>query len=243
MSALLRLFERARAEIAGIGDALAGSHAQRVVDQEIRATDAQLHGWRQELDALLAQRYVAHERLAASAQAIDEREAQAVLALQAGDPALARDVAAAIVLIESQRDEHTRQVADFDEHIAQMRRVMTQSENTLRRLHHQLDTIRATESVQRAQEAVARRGAGEGALRTALDAAERAKHATPATRETILGDTQIESAFAELDARLRRAGIGDTDLRTETVMQRIQARVPTPPAQKSSTKPRKGSTR
>jgi len=236
MSALLRLFERARAEIAGIGEAIAGSQAQRIVDQEIRATDAQLHGWRHELDALQAQRYVARERVDAANAAIEEREAQAVLALQAGDPDLARDVAAAIVLLESQREEHVRRAADVDENIGHMRRVVTQSENTLRRLRHQLDTIRATESVQRAQQAVANRGAGEGVLRTALDAAARMKQGASNPQAGIDSGVQIESAFAELDARLRRAGIGEGDLRTEAVMQRIQARAT--PAKATPPKPR-----
>lgn len=227
MSALARLFERARAEFAGLGEALAGNHAQRIIDQEIRETDALLHGWRQELDALQARRYVARERADAVANAIEEREAQAVLALQAGDPALARDVAAAIVLLETQRDEENARVSDFDANIAQMRRVVSQSENTLRRLRHQFDTLRATESVQRAQEAVARRTPGnDGVLRTALDAAERAKQTQSAAHNLATPDSAIDAAFAELDARLRRAGIGDVDLRTEAVMQRIQARLP-----------------
>ena len=237
MSALLRLFERARAELAGIGEALGGSHAQRILDDEIRATDAQLHGWRHELDALQAQRFLEQERIDAINAAIDEREAQAVLALHVGDPALARDVAAAIVLLESQRDEHARQVAGIDENIGHMRRVVVQAENTLRRLRHQLDTIRATESVQRAQQAVANRTAGEGGMpRTALDAALRAKQGAPDTDVDTAHGATIESAFAELDARLRRAGIGGTDLRTEAVMQRIQARAGTPPSNKRSSR-------
>lgn len=231
MSALFRLFERARAELAGIGEALGASQAQRILDDEIRTTDAQLHGWRHELDALQARRYVANERIDAVNAAIEERETQAVLALHAGDPTLARDVAAAIVLLESQREEHAREVAGIEEHIGQMRRVVVQAENTLRRLRHQLDTIRATESVQRAQQAVANRAGGDGGMpRTALEAATRAKAGAPDAHVDAPHGATIESAFAELDARLRRAGIGGTDLRTEAVMQRIQARAGTPPS-------------
>jgi phage shock protein A len=225
MSALSRLFARARDEIAGLGDAIAGSHAQRIVDQEIRETDAQLHEWRAQLAHFQANRFTARERRTATIDAIAAREGQGVLALQAGNAALAREVAAAIVALEQQRESEDAQLAQVEDHIAQMQRVVGQGEDHLRRLRHQLDTIRATESIQRAQQAVARRQDGmSNVLQTALASADRLRARTQPPAQGAVHEDVLQDAFSDLDDKLRRAGILDVDLRTDAVLERIQAR-------------------
>lgn len=240
MSALVRLFARARNEIAGIREAIDGSQSQRIVDQEIRETDTQLHAWRLQLGELQAHRHVARERRDAARDAVEAREGQALRALQAGDTELAREVAAAIVALERQHESEAAQLAHFEEQCARMQRVVGQGENTLRRLRHQLDMIRATESVQQAQAAVAsRQAAASGAIQTAIDSAQRLKARTRSTAmQDAFDDAALQDAFADLDDKLRRAGILDVDLRVDAVMQRIEARATNPPAPAARTRAR-----
>ena len=57
---------------------------------------------------------------------------------------------------------------------------------TSKRLKHQVDTVRATENVQRAQAAVAQRHSGSNSkLRTAMDSLERIKEKTRIKSSTI----------------------------------------------------------
>jgi len=153
-----------------------------------------------------------------------------VLALQAGNDTLAREVAAAIVALEQQRESEDAQLAQVEDHIAQMQRVVGQGEDHLRRLRHQLDTIRATESIQRAQQAVARRQDGmSNVLQTALASADRLRARTQPPAPGAAHEDVLQDAFADLDEKLRRAGILDLDLRTDAVLERIQARAHTTP--------------
>lgn len=225
MSPLSRLFERVRDDLGELGESIAGSQAQRILDRDIRETDAQLHGWRGELATFKAHRLAGQQRVDAAATAIVERENHALRALELGNEPLAREVAQLIATLEQEAEAEQARVAELDARIAAMSQVIAQGENALRRLKHQLDSVRATQSVQRAQAEVARRLRGdEGALPTALDAARRLLRPEPAPPERPPPATPA-SAHADLDARLRAAGILDQDLRTGEVLQRLSRRL------------------
>ncbi len=220
-----RLVAAVRGGVNELGEAIAESQALRILDQEIRDHDAELHRVRATLAETLARSHVANERLAATNAKLAEYEGYAVKALKAGEDALAREVAAKIALLEIERDGEAARVKDFAEGVAHLRATAARFEATIQRLKQQVDTVRATESVQRAQAAVAsRRRESDVRVRTALDSLERLRQRQGARGarldvEDALADEVVDDA---LEARLRRAGIIAEEDRTDSVLSRLK---------------------
>ena len=220
-----RLVTAVRGGVNELGEAIADTQALRILDQEIRDNDAELHRVRTALAETMARYKVAQEHLAAANAKLDEYEGYALKALKAGEDALLREIAAKIALLEIERDGHASQVSGYADGIANLRKVVVQHETTIKRLKQQVDIVRATESVQRAQVAVAQRREGSDVrVRTALDSLERIKRrqaersAQLEAAEAIAGDPHDDA----LDAKLRQAGIIADDDRAEAVLARLK---------------------
>ncbi|MBL8264251.1 MAG: PspA/IM30 family protein [Xanthomonadaceae bacterium] len=222
-----RLVAAVRGGVDGLGDVIADSQALRILDEEIRDNDAELRRVRTTLAETMARCKVAQERLASANARLEEYEGYALKALKSGEDALARDVAGHIALLEIERDGHAAQVREFTDGIAQLRKVAANFEANIGRLKQQVDTVRATETVQRAQVAMAqRRRDSDGRVRTALDSLERIKR-RQAERGVTLDALKVEAGDeldASLEARLRRAGIIAEEDRTEAVLSRLKDR-------------------
>ncbi len=220
-----RLVTAVRGGVNELGEAIAESQALRILDQEIRDNDAELHRVRAMLAETMARCKVAQERLAAANARLEEYEGYALKALKSGEDALVREIAAKISLLEIERDGHDSQAQEYAMGIAHLRKVAAQLEATINRLKQQVDTVRATENVQRAQTAVANRREGSDVrVRTALDSLERIKRrqaergAQLEAAETMSDDIGDDA----LDAKLRRAGIIAEEDRTEAVLSRLK---------------------
>ena len=220
-----RLVAAVRGGVSEIGEAIADSQALRILDQEIRDNDAELHRVRIALGETLARYKVAQDKLAITERKLDVYEGYAIKALTSGEDALARELAAKIALLEVERDGEAGRVAEFADGATNLRKVVAQYEATIKRLKQQADTVRATESVQRAQSAVAsRRDASDTRVRTALDSLERIKRrqAEHGARLQANEDTSIVGDDAMLQEKLRRAGIIVDDDRAASVLSRLR---------------------
>lgn len=223
-----RLVAAVRGGVNELGEALAESQALRILDQEIRDHDAELHRVRATLAETLARSHVANERLAAANAKLAEYEGYAMKALKAGEDALAREVAAKIALLEIERDGEAARVKDFAEGVAHLRATAARFEATIQRLKQQVDTVRASESVQRAQAAVAsRRRESDARVRTALDSLERLRQRQGARGARLDAEDALDEAGVDdaLEARLRRAGIIADEDRTDSVLSRLKKQV------------------
>lgn len=220
-----RLVTAVRGGVNELGEAIAESQALRILDQEIRDNDDELHRVRANLAETMAHCKVAQERLAAANGGLEEYEGYALKALKAGEDALVREIAARISLLETERDSHAGQAQTYAEDIAHLRKMAAQLEATIGRLKQQVDTVRATENVQRAQAAVANRREGSDVrVRTALDSLERIKRRQAERGVRFDAAHTIKDGVGDeaLDAKLRRAGIIADEDRTEAVLSRLK---------------------
>jgi phage shock protein A len=218
-----RLVAAVRGGVNELGEAIAETQALRILDQEIRDNDAELHRVRATLAETMARYKVAQERLAAANAKLEDYDGYALKALKAGEDALAREIAAKIALLEIERDGHAGQMRGYADGIANLRKVAAQFESTINRLKQQVDTVRATESVQRAQAAVAQRREGsEVRVRTALDSLARIKRRQAERGAQLEATETMADEDDALDAKLRRAGIIANEDRTEAVLSRLK---------------------
>ncbi|WP_284336151.1 PspA/IM30 family protein [Comamonas sp. NoAH] len=208
------------------GEAVTDSQALRILDQEIRDADSDLSRSREALAEIMAKQKLAADKLQTTQSRLIEYEDYAVKALDTGDEALALEVAGKVALLEAQRDEEQTQLEAFTQSVEQLRAAIQTAQSNIRRLKQQADTVKATESVQRAQATVAGRYTGtQSRVQTALDSLERIKQkqAEHGARLQSAAELAKEGAEDALDAKLRAAGIASQASDAKTVLERLKA--------------------
>ncbi|NLD15790.1 MAG: PspA/IM30 family protein [Gammaproteobacteria bacterium] len=227
MSVWSKLLTALRGGAHEAGEALVDSQALRILDQEIRDADDDLRQSREALAGIMAKEKLAQARLADTRSQIANNEGYATQALDQGDETLALEVAGRIATLEAQLGEEQQLADQLGNSASQLRDAINQAESHIRRLKQQADTVKATESVQRAQTAVAERYQGtDSRLQTALDSLERIKQqqAERSARLEAASEIARDSNGDSLNQRLRQAGILTETQSADSVLARLKAR-------------------
>jgi phage shock protein A len=226
MNVWSKLLTALRGGVNEAGEAVVDSQALRILDQEIRDADSELRKAKEALAEIMAKQKLAAERVNKAAKAISEYEQYALKALEAGDEPLAKEVAAKIANLEAEQIAEREQADNYTVSVAQLRKAVSQAEAHIKRLKQQVDTVKATESVQKAQMAVAQRyGGSQAKLHTAVESLERIKQQQAeraAKMEATAELAQASHVDESLDAKLRAAGIVADDASADSVLARLK---------------------
>lgn len=226
MNVWSKLLTALRGGVNEAGEAVMDSQALRILDQEIRDADSELRKAKEALAEIMAKQKLAAERVNKAAKVISEYEQYALKALEAGDEPLAKEVAAKIANLEAEQIAEREQADNYAESVAQLRKAVSQAEAHIKRLKQQVDTVKATESVQKAQMAVAQRyGGSQAKLHTAVESLERIKQQQAeraAKMEATAELAQASRVDESLDAKLRAAGIVADDASADSVLARLK---------------------
>lgn len=210
------------------GEAMVDSQALRILDQEIRDADHELRKSKEALAEIMARQKLAAERANGSAAKIAEYESYALKALEAGNENLAQEVAQKIANLENDLAVEREQADGFAASVAQLRKAVTQAEGNIKHLKQQVDTVKATESVQKAQQAVAQRyGGSQSKLHTAVESLERIKQKQAERAAKMEAAAELASTSNPddaLDAKLREAGIVAGSTSADSVLARLKDR-------------------
>lgn len=212
-----------------LGEDWIDSRTLRILDQEIRDCDIELRQSRESLAHVVARHTLAERALSESGEKIAEYERYAIKAIESGEETLAREVADKIVHLESGRGDDERHVRNLAASAAELRKAVAVAEGNIRRLKQQLDTVKATESVQRAQAAVAQRYASpNNKMPTAIDSLARIKQ-KQAERGARMEAAAVLASQEHVDAlerKLRDAGIIADEAGAEAVLSRLRQKIP-----------------
>lgn len=231
-----KLLTAVRGGVNDMGEAIVDTQAIRILDQEIRDADEELKKSREALANILAQQKIAEESLKKYDTKIAEYDTYGIKALQTGDEALALEVAEKIAQLEAERGTEQKQVDDYAASIAKLRKSIAQAEGNIKRLKQQVDIVKATESVQKAQITVARRyGGSKAKQQTALDSMERIKKRQTQTAARLDAHEELEDELQEdqLKLKLKKAGIISGNSDAEAVLARLKVQVQCSPTEQS----------
>lgn len=227
MGLFSKIFTALRGGASEVGEAIVDQQALRILDQEIRDAQNNLDRAKSDLTKVMAQRKLTADKRDAKAAKVAEYEGYATAALAKGDEALAVEVAGKIAELEADLANENKIVADFDTSIDMLKASVRQAEATIGRLKQQVDTVKATESVQKAQAALSSRHSGTtAALGNAVDSLERikAKQAERAARMDAARELANEEAGSSLEAKLKDAGITPGGASAQSVLDRLKAK-------------------
>jgi len=209
------------------GEAIADNQALRILDQEIRDADNELIRSKEALTGIIAKRKIADKKVESLQASIKEYDGYAMQALDKGDETLATEIAGKIAGLEAELAGEEGLAKSFTDSEAQLRRAVVQTEANLKRLKQQVDTVKATETVQRAQAAIAARHSGaNSSMRSAVDSLERlkTKQAERAAKFEAANELAHSTEEVSLDDKLKAAGIIDGGAKGGDVLARLKAR-------------------
>ncbi|GAB2521914.1 PspA/IM30 family protein [Lysobacter humi (ex Lee et al. 2017)] len=225
MGILSKLFTLFRGASHEAGQAVVDKNAITILDQEIRDTSTQLNQSRQELAKLMAQSKLADQKIEARQQKIAEYTRYIEGALAKNDEALAREVAGKLAPLETEQQGELAAKAHLDKSIVTLKATITKAEGQVKALRTQVDTVKATASVQKAQMAIASRTAGAtSGMSNALESLERIKQRQLETSARLEAAEELDatSGDGELNRKLAAAGLLEDSSSADAVLARFR---------------------
>ena len=208
------------------GGAVVDANALRILDQEIRDADNALGRARDDLAALVARRRILEKEVLSFRDQASRYEGSARAALAKGDEALAREVAQRIADLEQEVTQKEPQLGEMRAAEDRLHQIIAATQQKVEGLRREIDVVKVNESVQRAQASVVAQGTGASAsLGSAADSLKRIKERQAVRDEKFKAAAELEDrrTGADLDAKLRNAGILPGQTSADDVLARLTA--------------------
>ena len=225
MSVWSKVMTALRGSINEVGEAIADSQALRILDQEIRDADEELKQSRESLAEVMARQKVAEQQCTTLNDQIIEVENYALQALEQNDESLAIELAEKISALEKQLNSDQNTYQEYTENANKLRNATQLADENIKNLKFQVESVKATEDVQRAQAAVAQRHSDSNSrLAIAMDSLERIKEKQKLNNAKCNAVQEIAENHAEdtLNNRLEAAGIISDNLSSDAVLARLK---------------------
>ncbi|CAO1668534.1 Phage shock protein A, PspA [Halomonas sp. NYA30] len=224
---LSKIMTALRGKATETGQTVVDSQALRILDQEIRDSENHLSQSKTELTRLMGQRQLNSNKADTLEAKIAELEKSAEAALDKGEEALAVEVAERMVALQDDLEAERAIVSEYDASIEKLRGAIRGTDNQLRQLKQQVSVVKATESAQKAQSAVASRHSGQNsAMSSAMESLDRIKERQQlnSAQMQAADDMAAEESGSSLEARLKAAGIGGQERKADDVLARLKAK-------------------
>lgn len=186
------------------------SQALRILDQEIREATEELRRSDYALTQIIAKRKLSEQKIAGLQQSVEEYEGHARKAAEKGDQTLALECAQKVSEVRGQADAEQEYLTQFQNSEKSLRQNISQAKANLRRMEQQVDMVKATESVQKAQVAVSSRHMGANSkMKTAAESLTRIQDRQKQRNAELEAANELaeDESGSDLEARLAKAGI------------------------------------
>lgn len=208
-----------------MGEAIVDTQALRILDQEVRDASEELRQSKDALVAIIARQKLAEEKCQQLREQIGKHEGYVTQALSKGEESLALEVAQKIADFENQLYGEEAAAEGFANSANQLRDAVKQAEQNIKRLKQQVDTVKATENVQRAQAAVAERYSGSNSkLQTAMESLERIREKQAQKSAQMKAATELaqDTGDESLQRKLEKAGIVANGSSAQEILDRLK---------------------
>lgn len=227
MGIFSKLFTAIRGAATEVGESVVDTQALRILDQEIRDSGEELNRSKTALANIMAKQKLVTDKCNQLTAKISEYEQYAGQALEKGDEALAVSIAEKIAELEGRLATEEEVKAGYTKSVDSLRAAVKNAESNLKRLKQQVDTVKATDSVQKAQAAVAARYSGANSkMTTATDSLERIKQkqAERAAQMEAAHELSTEQGDTDLESKMKAAGIKANETSANDVLARLKAK-------------------
>lgn len=191
-------------------ESAADSQAIRILDQEMREAKNELKMCDQNLTKIMAKRKLAEGKVKAIHADVETYTNHAIAASEKGDEALALECAEKVSDLEVTLASEQSILDGFLSSEKTLKVNIAKAKTNVRKMEQQIDQVKATESVQKAQVAVSSSHTGANSkVKTALTSLDRIKQKQVERGAELEAAEELanEESGASLDAKLKAAGI------------------------------------
>jgi phage shock protein A len=191
-------------------EAVADSQSIRILDQELRDAKKELQACDINLTKIMAKRKLTEAKVKSLTAEVSTYTDHAIAASEKGDEALAIECAERVSELETNLETEQSILTGFTTSEKTLKANIAKAKTNVRRMEQQIDQVKATESVQKAQVAVSSRHMGANTkVKTALDSLERIKQKQQERSAELEAAEELanEESGSSLDAKLKQAGI------------------------------------
>jgi phage shock protein A len=188
---------------------VADSQAIRILEQEIREAKEELRKSDHARTQILAKCKLAQQKVTNMQGSIEQYEEHARKAIDT-DRQLALDCAQKVSDIRAEQDVEQKYLDQFKQSEKQLGSNIATAKSNLRRLEQQVDMVKATESVQKAQVSVSSRHLGANSkMKTATESLQRIQDKQNLRNAELQAAEELatEESSDDLEKRLAQAGI------------------------------------
>jgi phage shock protein A len=202
---------------------VADSQAIRILEQEIREAKDELRKSDHARTQILAKCKLAQQKVDSLQASIEQYEAHARKAIDT-DRQLALDCAQKVGDLRAEQDGEQKYLDQFKQSETQLATNIKQAKSNLKRLEQQVDMVKATESVQKAQVAVSSRHLGANSkMKTATESLSRIQDKQNLRNAELQAAEELatEESSDDLSKRLAEAGIAGGSSSADDELSRI----------------------
>lgn len=223
MSVWRKLITAVKGGATEAAQSVADSQAIRILEQEIREAKDELRKSDHARTQILAKCKLAQQKVDSLQTSIEQYEAHARKAVDT-DRQLALDCAQKVGDLRAEQDGEQKYLDQFKQSEKQLAANIKQAKSNLKRLEQQVDMVKATESVQKAQVAVSSRHLGANSkMKTATESLSRIQEKQNLRNAELQAAEELatEESSDDLSKRLAEAGIAGGSASADDELSRI----------------------
>ena len=227
MSVWGRLFTAVRGGVNEAAEGIADTQAVRILDQQVRDAESALVKAQTDLAGLMGRAKLARDKVADLEQKHARDMAVLERAVEQGQDQLAQELADRIAILEGELERERRSQDELSRKEVELRDTVGKIRQRIQAMKREIDTVKVTESVQKAQEAIVAHGAGAtSTLSNAAASLQRLKEkqAARAAQFEAAGKLEEIQSGGDLDRRLADAGLLQGPGSGTSVLARVKAR-------------------
>lgn len=210
-----------------VGEAIVDTQAIRIYEQEIREAETAIEKAKKSLTGLKATEIALKRKINTLETDIADYESKALAALNAGQEALAAEVAEHIAELEAERDETLAEYERLVQEVNGINAMIKQREKTIHKNKRELEKVKTVQELQKATSSIsaniAATGSTEHRVSKALDRVKAKQQRYKDSMEAGEWMAQ-ENSSSSLDAKLAASGIGASAQTGNSVLERLKAK-------------------
>jgi len=225
MSIFKKLITAVRGGASEVGEAIVDTQAIRILEQELRESKIALDEAKTSLTAVMAEKMGVDRKVKNLNEKVKEHEGYAIQAIDKGDESLALDVANKVADFEHELNIQQGILDGYESKVTSLKKMIRQSERNIKAMDREISVVKTTEKVQQASElASAKYSGSNSSLKSATDSLERIKERQQKREDqaTAAMELETEEKGEDLQDRLEKAGIVDTESTGASVLERLK---------------------
>lgn len=224
MNAFKKLFTAIKGTVIGGVEAVNDANGITILEQEQREAKQAIRSADESLVGIVAKRKLAQKKVDALQESITQYEGNAIAANEKGNTELALECAQKVAELIAEQEIEKGQFEEFQKAEKTHRATIASAKANINQLDKQIDLVKATEQVQKAQAATHSASVGASSkTSTALDSLARIKanQDEQAAKFEAQQELHDDASSSDLDKKLKDAGIAGGGLSAEDQLAQI----------------------